>query len=1008
MADDKETEWIPETGIMKPYLHLKPQYEVIYENRSKHNQKVVKVKLKNSPKYVIKHLRIKSTKKLEINELFREYRIANILGTLTDGIAVSRNIEKKEVEEYTVVEILMDYGGIPLSTFITGKELEKGDTMNIACQLLSTLTLMEELGVSHLDIKPLNIAWNKSKNRVKLIDFGTSLMSFGKVNRVFKELDNEEMGCTKKYAAPEIKEKGRKVIPQKLDVYSFAVTLLSLLAAEYKMEDPISCEKDSFIKKFNIEELKKEVRKEDTNGLWEEIYKIIEGTPESRPTFRKLREVFLKQAKGMTEDDHLLKMIYSLDKHPIKENSTQYTTLTYAYTRLFHLHSQIGNHDMAIKYIKKCLKIYTDFCEEDNLGVIYYYYILSILYYGIDKKEKFISYSEKALSILSKKDIKGNLLLEQLYKAMRFYHTSLGDYKRADEYDGKLPKTKSKRYEDLCYIPLELMDCIGDYEKLEEVHNKILEEIDNVKNMQNVENIQNKYIVNLYYAIGLSSFAKFDFKGAAEALNKALNIVLCKYGEQDPFLIHVYYFLGISNFSMDKLDQARELLDKASSISSAIYGEMSAITISINKMKAYCLFFYKGDYKSIFELFNKYLNSLLHKFGSQNIYVLTFYMDLGILYYWVCDFAKAKSHCLKALDIAENIFKKEYIMHIRIYQILGVLYLYEGNLDKAVNYQYRAFNIGLKALGEEHPLILEIYNNLIIQNYSEKKYQEVIRLCEIALGITLKTGRKKDLTLGRIYFYLGDSYYHTGNKELSISNTNEALKIFLSVHGGQNVYTASTYFLLGHIYQSEGDYVRSLEMSDKASKIMSKLFEECHPMAQGDQIKDNTNKAIESINKASMIPENIYEFNHYFILGKLCHSKKNHSYAEAAYKQALKISLNVFGELHIITTFCFFILGTLYVDLRNTKEAEKCFNKALNIQLRTLGETHRLIGVIYLELSKIYKWTNRYKEALCALEKCFKILNSDPRKDMNFLSIMNKGLQESRDIIKRINSIHIM
>ena len=59
---------------------------------------------------------------------------------------------------------------------------------------------MEELGISHLDIKPLNIVWNKAK----LIDFEISLMSFGKDTRVFKTVNNKKVRYTKEYAAPEI------------------------------------------------------------------------------------------------------------------------------------------------------------------------------------------------------------------------------------------------------------------------------------------------------------------------------------------------------------------------------------------------------------------------------------------------------------------------------------------------------------------------------------------------------------------------------------------------------------------------------------------------------------------------------------------------------------------------------------------------------------------------------------------------------------------------------------
>jgi len=142
---------------------------------------------------VIKQLRIESAKKSLINRLFREWYIANLLGKLTDGIVRSEYIDEKKVGKYTIIEMLMEYGGVPLSTFVEEGKLEEGDTMNIAYQLLSILTLMEELGMSHLDIKLQNIVWDKNQNRVKLIDFGISLISFGNDNELLKEVDRKKI-----------------------------------------------------------------------------------------------------------------------------------------------------------------------------------------------------------------------------------------------------------------------------------------------------------------------------------------------------------------------------------------------------------------------------------------------------------------------------------------------------------------------------------------------------------------------------------------------------------------------------------------------------------------------------------------------------------------------------------------------------------------------------------------------------------------------------------------------
>ena len=151
---------------MKPYLNLEPPYEIIYTNKDKHNLKIVK--LKNNVKFALKHLRVhpanKSQIDTEVDDLLREYRTGNILGKLTDGIVMSENIEKNKLEEYTVIEILMEYGDKLIECrFVNREKLEEGDTMSIACQLLSILTLMKGLGIYHLHINHSNIVLLRHK-----------------------------------------------------------------------------------------------------------------------------------------------------------------------------------------------------------------------------------------------------------------------------------------------------------------------------------------------------------------------------------------------------------------------------------------------------------------------------------------------------------------------------------------------------------------------------------------------------------------------------------------------------------------------------------------------------------------------------------------------------------------------------------------------------------------------------------------------------------------------------
>jgi len=969
MTDDEERNWTPETDIMKSYLDLDLQYEVIYKNRDK---KVAKVKLNNDIEFALKQVIIKSSNKLQINNLLREYRIANLLGRLTDGIAISWGLKKKEVGEYTVIEILMEYGGIPLSTFVNKGELEEGDTMNIACQLLSILTLMEELGMSHLDIKLPNIVWNKNKNRVKLIDFGISLISFGKNNEVLKEVDSKKIvGYTKSYSAPEIKKKVLKVIPQKLDVYSFGVTFLKLLAAEHKIQNLIEYDTDFFIKKFNIDELKEEVKRGDMDGLWEVIYKAIEDAPQSRPTFRKLREVFLKQAKGMTKDDYLLDVIDNLNDHTIKIELIDNLKLNNIYQDLIYLYDSMGNCDMEVKCLKKYLKTYSKLEGEESSKVAYSYYRLAYLFLYTNKGEKSISYLEKALSILLRIGKKDNPLLKAVYILMGLFYTFLNDYEKAKkQYDEAFKIESEEGNLEMNSLNTIIESCIYtyNYEKIEELCYKISKEI------KKEEHVQGRSTTWLDVALGLAYYYKGDFKLAKKKFNEALNKMLSEYGEQHPYLIYVYFFLGTPNILEGCFNEGIKTLDKCLSISLAMYEETHLYTILLYIMKA-ILYKNKGDYNISIDLCNKSLNILLRKLGSQNIYTLMSYLCLGELYFDIGDFIRAKLSYSKGLDIAVKIIKKESVIYVRIYDGLGILSLiYESNIDKGIDYCNKALNMALKIGYKDSPFILTIYNNLVFGYYLKRDCQEVIKLCKIGLNILLMNKIRRREMFAIFYYCLGTSHFDAGEKELGIHYINEGLKTFLSAFGNQTMLTSKVYSLLEYAHQIRGDRVRALEVLNESSKIP----------------------------ETATIEGKVYAFFHYGTLAYSYRLNKDFLNVKASHEQALKISLDLFGELHFATTICFYNLGTVYAELENIKEAEEYLNKALSIQVRTLSETHYLTGHIYFNLAMIYRRTNRYEEALYTLCKSIDILDLHPN-EKDTLSFANKMMQELCEITQRGN-----
>ena len=130
----------------------------------------------------------------------------------------------------------MEYGGInPLSS---KSKLKEDGVFEAIFQLINILVQMEELGISHLDIKPLNLVWNEKTKQLKMIDFGTSKIFSENRNMIMEPLlkNNRNItGYTRFYAPPEIVgQKCKYIIPQKVDAYCFGVTILELLMENYK------------------------------------------------------------------------------------------------------------------------------------------------------------------------------------------------------------------------------------------------------------------------------------------------------------------------------------------------------------------------------------------------------------------------------------------------------------------------------------------------------------------------------------------------------------------------------------------------------------------------------------------------------------------------------------------------------------------------------------------------------------------------------------------------------
>lgn len=215
------------------------------------------------------------------------YGMCNIIGTIHKKYILAHN------KIFYLSGILMEYvKGINLDVFIASEKYDVEDIKNICKQLLYTLKCLNEYGLMHRDIKPLNVMITPDK-KTKLIDF---------TNVTNKKNAYTRTG-TPIYMAPEILM--HKKYNNKCDVYSFGILLYKLVEKEeiYDVEYGEDDGKSSF-----SEELKKLANGYSKNleylcrnKIWYEapiLYKIIKKClrvdPKNRPTFGKIYKMILR------------------------------------------------------------------------------------------------------------------------------------------------------------------------------------------------------------------------------------------------------------------------------------------------------------------------------------------------------------------------------------------------------------------------------------------------------------------------------------------------------------------------------------------------------------------------------------------------------------------------------------------------------------------------------------------------------------------------------------------
>jgi diguanylate cyclase (GGDEF)-like protein len=182
------------------------------------------IRLSDSCPIVIKLLNQEYPTTKERTVFLREYDILNKING--DGIIKVFGVEKYR---NSLAIILEDIDGESVDRICRSADLEIFEKLALAIQITESIVQIHQQNIIHKDINPSNIIWNRSKNQVKLIDFG-----------IAAELLREASQCvnlnilegTLNYMSPEQTGRINRPVDYRTDLYSLGITLYELFTGK--------------------------------------------------------------------------------------------------------------------------------------------------------------------------------------------------------------------------------------------------------------------------------------------------------------------------------------------------------------------------------------------------------------------------------------------------------------------------------------------------------------------------------------------------------------------------------------------------------------------------------------------------------------------------------------------------------------------------------------------------------------------------------------------------------
>jgi len=978
-----------ETIILFPYYHLNPQFKNIF-NKSENDKKtkVYKVTLINGVELILKTVTWENLKpeksKKRIAGFIKEFNICHTICHFSEKVVKVLDMKHVEINRSNEIQIafLFEYGGDSLDKLAINRiqKMTNEEIYRIICQLACIYEIMEFAGIAHMDIKPSNITYNTELKQIKIIDFGTAVSFAKSPEKLKQELGllylEKFCGLTLLYAPPEainarenLAER-QKLIPQKIDVFCFGITIAQILLAKFGI-NLLTKRNDSGLREIFARdastESHNEFRKKISATLhWlgcekfiRLILKCIEYDPMKRPTFNEIKNMLLiimirSRSESFLELDevkswtHIRNIAYDL----IVQNDYESLAL-------------ICERAIASKTIQEKSK------DETAVKVI-----LGLAYCYISGK------ADKAINIFTTE-------LEKM------------DDKNSDSY--LLWKIHlASAYQNLN----ETTQAIQVYEQIE----RIIKENKN-PNLIILSQVYNQFALCYYYS--------YKFEISIEYCQKALDIFFNNNLIITRLTIIEIINLGRSYFAMKKYVEADEQYTKAEQLLSKMDKKYNDTFINIYTSRA-DLYLQTRNYLQS----KKYLSILIEacsKFhGEENYTIAEAYAKIACISYIENNSSETLSENLqKSVKILDRILGSECIAFNFGFELLITMLLKQKKYEDAITSVIDAMIFHEKEIFSDKcdiRIICQHFGDILENSYT---FDEAISYYMNVIDILKQNNQDYYYDIANIYIML--AYKYTCNNEWSRSK-DSLLEILKIMKNSNCLKQEQLSYLMGRCLYRVKNYLRN-DKREVARNVLEKIKHEniigfcikkhyeledlgwCYErLGESQQAIKFYSDCLNYMEKEGLNQDKfiitvlqdlirVYQHEENYEMSVLC--------GEKAFEKQKKI---IPEKLQEIADTCI-DLGNDYKMLCNYSDSAKYFKEAYQLIKKIYGKEHYNTLNRYCDYAFADKNLENYDKALTKFMKVLRIIEKNPL-NIETKVIINLRIKIYEDLAGIFDDLH--